>query len=87
MTCYEARVDGQFIGLFRTREEAESICHHRESTLVVREVEPCNCEHRDHSFDENRHPYGQATAGSSRAQHVGPICDDCVDHMGEFLIP
>lgn len=49
----------------------------------------CGCEHVSHFPEDGGkgHPHGGAVAGQRRAEHVGPVCDDCADtHMADCLI-
>lgn len=91
MKKFEVKVNGQpIVGLFSSMEAVQTLCVHRDSKVEVREVEACNCEHAVHSptddGPDDAHDYYDAPAGDARAQHVGAICDDCVDHMHAFLV-
>lgn len=49
----------------------------------------CGCENTSHFPEDGGkgHPYGGVPAGQRRAEHVGPVCDDCADtHMADYLI-
>lgn len=47
----------------------------------------CQCEHVDHETLATGHPYMRARAGRRRAEHVGPICDDCADgHLAPYVL-
>lgn len=47
----------------------------------------CQCEHIDHETPATSHPYLGASAGTRRAQHVGPICDECATrHLADYLL-
>jgi hypothetical protein len=42
---------------------------------------PCQCEH-----SECTHAYLSVPAGKAAAMFIGPICDECVSHMQEYLL-
>lgn len=48
---------------------------------------PCQCEHTLHfSTILTVHEYLAVPAGESCAMFIGPICDDCVEHMRDYLL-
>lgn len=49
---------------------------------------PCGCEDVSHFPVDGGtgHPYGEVPADQQRAQHVGPVCDDCAQtHLAEYI--
>lgn len=56
--------------------------HTDSCTLVM-----CQCEHADHEPPAAAHPYLRVRAGTRRAQHVGPVCDECADsHLADYIL-
>lgn len=54
--------------------------------IEVREdLDPCNCEHLEHT-DGTAHPYLGVPLGTSQAAFVGAVCDECAEgHMAPYL--
>lgn len=48
----------------------------------------CQCEHVEHDAPTVAHRYLGVPAGRARAQHVGPVCDECArGHLAVYLLP
>lgn len=74
----------------RTRTHRACSCQHKPvgtATPAPPLEQACQCEHKDHEAPATQaHAYLQVPAGTHRAAHVGPICDDCArDHLADYL--